>query len=164
MRQDSTAKLTESAAPAPGQVIGYAYLWSHEHDRGRQEAVKDRPCAVILTVRRESVEPGSSARPVADTMVYLLPITSVPPAAEGEAVAVPAATRRRLGLQEAPCWIVLTELNRFVWPGPDLRPVERPAGAFYSFGLLPKALFDRVRDAFVARLKQGDVRRIPRTE
>jgi hypothetical protein len=37
--------------------------------------------------------------------------------------------------------IVLTESNRFVWPGPDVRPVDSESG---YHALLPPALFEEV--------------------
>jgi hypothetical protein len=42
------------AFPAPGLVIRYVYLWSHEWVRGQEEGVKDRPCAIILVTEGES--------------------------------------------------------------------------------------------------------------
>jgi len=43
-------------------------------------------------------------------------------------------------------WIITTELNRFVWPGPDIRAL--PSGE-YSYGYLPgkllQAALDQVR-------------------
>jgi hypothetical protein len=39
--------------PKPGLVIHYSYLWAHEHARGHEEGVKDRP-AVIVGRRRPS--------------------------------------------------------------------------------------------------------------
>lgn len=35
-------------APVPGLVIRYSYLWLEEHRQGREEGVKDRPCAIVL--------------------------------------------------------------------------------------------------------------------
>jgi hypothetical protein len=32
--------------------------------------------------------------------------------------------KRHLGLDDEPSWIITTEVNRFVWPGPDIRVVE----------------------------------------
>ena len=34
--------------PVPGLVIRYSYLWADEHERGQEEGVKDRPCAIVL--------------------------------------------------------------------------------------------------------------------
>jgi hypothetical protein len=55
--------------PQAGLVIRYSYLWESEARQGREEGVKDRPCAVILVLLRESEE-----HPV----VRVLPITHTP--------------------------------------------------------------------------------------
>jgi hypothetical protein len=34
-----------------------------------------------------------------------------------EAVEIPAVVKRHLGLDEARSWIVVSEINRFIWPG-----------------------------------------------
>lgn len=130
----------------------YSYLWTHEADAGAEEGRKDRPCAVVLAV----------ARAGGATEVVVAPVTSTAPTRAVDGVELPAATRRRLGLQEAPCWVVLTEVNRFAWPGPDLRPVETPAGLSWSYGLLPARLFERVRDGIVARARARSLRAVPR--
>ncbi|MGH8294414.1 MAG: hypothetical protein ACRETZ_02760 [Steroidobacteraceae bacterium] len=36
--------------PRPGLVIRYAYLWKREHDAGREEGSKGRPCAIVLSI------------------------------------------------------------------------------------------------------------------
>ncbi len=36
--------------PHPGLVIRYAYLWKREHDEGREDGSKDRPCSIVLSV------------------------------------------------------------------------------------------------------------------
>ncbi|WP_428536206.1 hypothetical protein [Rhodopila sp.] len=89
--------------PERGLVISYAYLWRSEHEQGREEGVKDRPCAIVLAV--EDSPDGY--------LVTVLPITHSPPAIPEAAVEIPAATKRRLGLDDARSWIVVTEGNRF---------------------------------------------------
>lgn len=37
--------------PEPGLVICYADLWHADAARGQEEAVKDRPRAIVLSVR-----------------------------------------------------------------------------------------------------------------
>ena len=135
-------------------MVRYAYLWTHEAAAGAEEGRKDRPCAVVLALTRTegAVE------------VVVAPITARAPERADEAVAVPAETRRRLGLQEAPCWVVLTEVNRFAWPGPDLRPVETATGPAWSHGLLPARLFARIRDEVVSRARARTLRAVPRPE
>jgi len=147
-----TTRSGSPAPPQPGEVIRYAYLWRRERDGGRESGVKDRPAAVVLTASDREGRP----------LVYVVPITSQAPERPEHAILVPSDVRRRLGLQEAPCWIVVTELNRFVWPGPDLRPVE--AGRGFSYGLLPRSLFLAVRDAAVAYIRATPRALVSRSE
>jgi len=98
--------------PVPGLVIRYSYPWKAESGGGQEEGVKDRPCAVILV----SADDGG------DRVVTVLPISRTPPADPELAVELPAATKRRLGLDDGRSWVILTEASCFLWPGPDLRP------------------------------------------
>jgi hypothetical protein len=126
--------------PSAGLVIRYSYLWQHEALKGNDEGVKDRPCAIILA--QEIIE--------GETQVVVLPVTHEPPSDPNDAIEIPADTKRRLGLDDQQSWIVLTEANSFVWPGPDLRPKQRADDATdIAYGQLPKALFDKVRDTFL---------------
>jgi hypothetical protein len=34
-------------------VIRYSYLWHDEYLAGREEGVKDRPCAIVISMRDE---------------------------------------------------------------------------------------------------------------
>ncbi len=45
--------------------------------------------------------------------------------------------QRRLGLDDERSWVVLSEGNRFLWPGPDLRPARPEAAATIAYGQLP---------------------------
>ena len=47
---------------------------------------------------------------------------------------IPLQTKKRLRLDDEKSWIITTEVNRFIWPGPDIRPVPGGGGAY---GLLP---------------------------
>lgn len=44
-------KSARPVLPAVGDVIRYAYLWSHESAAGREEATKDRPAAIVALLR-----------------------------------------------------------------------------------------------------------------
>jgi hypothetical protein len=136
-----------SAFPKPvaGQAISYAYLWSSEHQRGQEEGLKDRPCAVILLTTEENGE----------DRVTLLPITHSQPSNPEFGIEIPQATKRRLKLDEARSWVMLTEANRFSWPGPDLRPMVRGDVASIVYGELPASLFVKIRDGFVALQKKN---------
>lgn len=141
-------------SPKPGLVIRYAYLWAVEHDQGREEGVKDRPCAVLLATR---IDDG-------DLRVIVLPITHVPPRDPGDAIEIPAATKRRLRLDDDQSWIVLTEANAFLWPGPDLRPTSGGGPETVALGLLPTGLFNAMRDRILALHERSKVRFVRRTE
>lgn len=121
--------------PRPGLVVRYAYLWRDEAARNREEASKDRPCVIVLAVERR----------VGETVVIVAPITHAPPHEGSGAVEVPAGTKRRLGLDEQRSWVVTNDLNEFVWPGPDLRPVPRSHPVTFAYGLLPASLYEAVR-------------------
>jgi hypothetical protein len=140
--------------PAPALVIRYAYLWRREYLRGQEEGVKDRPCAVILTAQ------GEDGREV----VTVLPITHSPPQHTADVIEIPTETKRRLGLDDLPSWIVLTEANRFTWPGPDLRPGVPGDPSGVAYGYLPAAFFERVKHAFLAKLREQPAALVPRTE
>lgn len=141
-------------APSPGLVIRYSYLWQVEHVRGQEEGVKDRPCAVILVTIDDA----------GDQIVTVLPITHTPPSDPALAVEIPTATKRRLGLDDDRSWVVLSEANRFVWPGPDLRPSRPGDAASVAYGSLPYALFEDIRRKFIAAVQTRAARAVQRTE
>jgi hypothetical protein len=120
---------------------------------GREEGVKDRPCAVLLAITNVEGEPK----------IVVLPITHSPPTDPAHAVEIPHATKRRLGLDDERSWIVLTESNRFTWPGPDLRPSRVCDPRSVAYGLLPRALYEQVRDKWFALFKEEKTRSVART-
>lgn len=140
-------------APHAGLVIRYSYLWKREFEAGREEGSKDRPCAIVMAVTDDEGE----------AQVLVLPVTHTPPYNAAEAVEIPRATKQRLGLDGERSWIMITEVNEFIWPGPDLRPVPGGDGSIV-YGVLPPGLFDKVRKQFLARSARGGAVHVPRTE
>lgn len=140
--------------PVPGLVIRYSYLWASEHARGQEEGVKDRPCAVVLTTADEA----------GNQVVMVLPISHVLPSNPLLAVEIPAAVKRRLKLDDERSWVVLTEANRFTWPGPDLRPLQPGDAQSTAYGFLPYGLFEDIRLRFIAALKGQAVSTVLRTQ
>lgn len=137
--------------PEPGLVVSYSYLWHWEHERDQEEGLKDRPCAIILVAKDA---PG-------ETVVTVVPITHGSP--EGDAVELPLPVKRRLGLDEERSWVVVSEVNRFAWPGPDLRPV-RGGDERFDYGFLPPSLFRQIRDRLLAAAAARRLRVVPRSE
>jgi hypothetical protein len=124
--------------PVPGMVVRYSFLWSSEDTRGREESTKNRPCAIVVAMGQ--VETG--------IRTYLLPITHTPPQIPGNAMEIPKSVKVHLGLDGDPSWIVLNEINAFVWPGYDLAPVARSGSPVY--GILPPGFFRLLRSRFLA--------------
>ena len=116
--------------------------------------MKDRPCAVILATTQEDGQ----------EVVSVLPITHTPPAEAAFAVEIPTATKARLGLDGERSWVVLTEANRFFWPGPDLRPARSGDAGSVAYGLLPYRLAEEIRSKFVALAKERRAQIVRRTE
>ena len=140
--------------PEPGLVIRYAFLWSHEAALGRDEASKDRPCAVLLSATTQDRQ----------MVVTVLPVTHRQPQDPDLSVELPAKTRRRLGLDGGPAWIILNEANRFEWPGPDLRAVPGDAAGSAVYGLLPAALYEVVREKWLAAFDARKARQTIRSD
>ena len=77
---------------------------------------------------------------------------------------LPRAVKQRLGLDDVRSWVIVSEMNRFVWPGPDLRPVPPNDSGRFDYGLLPPGLFPTVRERFLAAARAQRSRVIPRTK
>jgi len=108
-------------------------------------------CAVLVATRNEAGE----------RFVTVLPITHAPPRDTGLIIEIPDATKRRLGLDDARSWIVISEANSFRWPGPDLR--STPSGEV-AYGALPQALFNAVKARLLAALKARRAHSVARSE
>lgn len=135
-------------------VIRYGFVWSDEATRGVSEARKDRPCAVVLTVvRRDS-----------KIMVVVAPVTHRAPSDPSRSVQIPAATKKRLGLDADASWIITDELNSFLWPGPDIRPIDRSRPAKFAYGDLPEKLADEVIAQVLANVRAGRSSRVSRDD
>ncbi|MBP0579875.1 type II toxin-antitoxin system PemK/MazF family toxin [Labrys sp. LIt4] len=136
--------------PRVGYIFRYAYLWHRQYQEGREEADKDRPCLVLAIV---------AADDAGQRIVRVLPITHSPPDDLRAAIEIPLTVKERLRLDTDRSWIVLNESNRFVWPGPDLRPVDTDTG---YYGPLPPSLFSQVKNRFIELI--GKHRPVARTE
>jgi hypothetical protein len=97
-------------------------------------------------------------------VVIALAITHTPPRDRSDAVEIPMPVKRMLRLDDERSWVVLTEANRFVWPGPDIRPFENDGKRTISYGFLPPGFFRVVRDRFLVLDEAGRMRQIGRTE
>jgi len=134
--------------PAPGDVLPYGDLWSHESDAGRDDPAKERSCVVVLAV-------GEGEHP----LVTVAPITSRDPGRPG-AVALDG---RGVALDRA-SWIIPWELNVFRWPGPDVGRAPNPIGAWWRFGALTPEMRRKLREAIEAALTARTARIVRRSD
>lgn len=138
--------------PQPGDVLSYSYLWSHEAEAGHEEGLKDRPVAVVVTAETKDGR----------VRLHVVPITHSQPLPTQRAIELPKTVKRELGLDDEPSWIILSEMNRFTWPGPDIRIVSGRTDPYH--GAIPDSLFLKLRDAILARGGAVHMRTIKRTE
>ncbi len=136
--------------PEPGLVVHFNYLWSSEFDRGREEARYPRPCAIVLSYRRTA--DGA-------TIAMLAPITHSEPRPDDQAIEIPQAVKKQLGLDDLRSWVMVDEVNETAWPGYDL---QTNAQGQYAYGFIPPTLFRRIKAEMMQVLKASRLRRVPR--
>lgn len=129
--------------PAPGLVVRYDYLWTHEAAAGRDQG-KDRPACLVAAS-------DAAARP---RFVVLLPITHTAPAGDTVGIEIPQRVRQALGLDEAPSWVIVSEYNVDEWPSAGLSPLPGRPGAF-AYGFLPPGLFAEIKARFIGLAERG---------
>ncbi len=134
--------------PAAGDLWRYDYLWRWQHEVGETEGRKSRPVAFVAVVAgRDGM-----------TNLFILPITSMPPAPDRLAMEVPPIERRRAGLDDMPLWIMLDEYNHDLLEQSFYFDPSARIGAF-STAFQQKAL-----RAFVQAGKKRRAKRVPRID
>jgi hypothetical protein len=126
--------------PTPGLVIHYEYLWRHESEQGEERGLKRRPCAIVVAVAAASGE--------IETVVA--PITHSEPIRPSEGVEIPPRVKASLRLDSQRSWVIVTDLNAFIWPGIDVYPVPNTPLGTYEYGYLPPRLFEVIRNRISA--------------
>ena len=132
--------------PQEGLVIRYNYLFFEDAEKGLEEAPYDRPCMILRVLPLDV--PGGGLR------IYILPITHTAPKPGTAGILLPVKTSRRLGMDDDQSWLILDDVNDFIWPGPDVRITPQ-------YGMMPPGLYAKARDQFVklARARKADVTR-----
>ena len=140
--------------PEPGLVVRYSYLWEREHREGREDGVKERPCAIVIA--HEKIGDAKQA--------VVIPVTHSPPENNAAAIEIPPAIKKLLRLDMQRSWIILSESNSFNWPGPDLHRVGDRDNSSVAYGFLPPRFFAEVLRRFVELESAARSRRVRRTE
>lgn len=120
--------------PEAGLVISYSYLWRYEHESGAEEGRKNRPCVVILAIEKQD----------GNTLVTVAPITHLKPSDKAMWLEIPPRVKQHLGLDYDKSWVIINEVNQFIWPGYDLRPIPNSKNKF-TYGFLPPKLFEQIK-------------------
>ncbi len=136
--------------PKPGLVIRYDYLWRREAEAGRRLS-KDRPACLVAAS-------DEAARP---RFVVILPITHARPSGETVGVAIPPRVRQALGLDDEPCWIIVSEHNVDEWPTAGLQALPGRPRTF-AYGFIPPRLFAAVKAKFLELARKGGSARVRR--
>jgi hypothetical protein len=129
--------------PEPGLVFRYDYLWSREAKAGKQTS-KDRPACVAVSTDTEE----------GPRLAVILPITHSKPSGSTVGIEIPPKVRRHLGLDDQPCWIIVSEHNVDDWPNPGIAPLTSEKRS-YSYGFLPPIFFDVVQSEFLKRFDRN---------
>ena len=95
------------------------------------------------------------------TELLVAPITHAEQA-PSDGVEIPPRVKQHLGLDADRSWIVATELNRFTWPGPDIRLAPDSDTPFY--GTIPAILFRQLQEAISGHAEAKRMRIPKRTE
>jgi hypothetical protein len=95
------------------------------------------------------------------THIMVLPITCSAPKDNAFRIQIPKGIKRYLGMDEEPLWVVISEVNEFIWPGYDLRTVSsRPDGAY---GFIPPQFFKQIREELLKLHRRGQLKRTNRS-
>jgi hypothetical protein len=97
-------------------------------------------------------------------IVRVLPVTHTPPSNAADALEIPAATKRRFGLDSERSWVVLSEANDFIRPGPDLRPVPGRDLSTVAYGYLPPSFMRVLRERLERRWRERRTSAVNRTQ
>jgi hypothetical protein len=69
-------------------------------------------------------------------------------------IEIPPKVRQAIGLDDEPCWVIVSEHNVDEWPNAGLRPLPGRPGIF-AYGFVPPRLFARIKAGFLELAKQG---------
>ena len=145
-QSDRKRSTTSWKIPQPADVISYAYLWAREAAEGQEEGLKDRPVVVtVARIKRQGY-----------TEIVVAPITHSEPDDTADGLELPRSVKRQLGLDSDRSWIITSELNFFIWPGPDVRIAPGKDHPLYD--AIPERLFDQLRIALREKVLAGRIK------
>ena len=94
--------------------------------------------------------------------LIVAPVTHTKPEPDAAGVELPLKVKRQLGLDQAQSWIITTEFNRFIWPGPDVRIAPGKESPIYD--AIPERLFEKLRESIASHVALGRLKVTKRSE
>lgn len=135
--------------PSAGEVFTYPFLWKRQQMQGETEGRKPRPvCMAVTTVNAEG-----------NTLLFIVPITTLPPSDGRIAMEVPVIEAKRAGLDTGKqCWVMLDEYNSDVFERSYVFEDREPLGTFS-----PKFTAD-LQNTLLTALRDGKVSTVNRQQ
>jgi hypothetical protein len=88
------------------------------------------------------------------TRVVVFPITHIEPEPPDKGIEIPPDVAHKAGLDADRQWVILDQLNYFMWPGYDLAKI--PGTGRHDYGMMPEGFFEKVRHAVAERRRNED--------
>jgi hypothetical protein len=76
-------------------------------------------------------------------------------------VEIPPKVRAALGLDDEPCWVIVSDYNVDEWPSAGLEPIPGRPGEF-AYGFIPPGLFADIKQRFLELAQSGRARAVHR--
>lgn len=138
-----------ASRPSAGEVFRYPFLWKRERDAGESEGRKKRPVCIAVTVANRQGE----------TVVFILPITTLPPLPNRHVIEVPQIESQRVGLETSVRkWVMLDEINTDIAERSYVWDDRRSLGAFSA------AFTNKLRTTLLSLVKAQAAAVIDRTK
>ena len=139
--------------PQVGMVVSYCFLWPRQARKGLDVGEKNRPCLIMAV---DTPKDGSPKK------VFVAPITHTAPFQPEDSVQIPQETKRRIGLDHETSWLMLSDVNKFNWPGYDLGRVPRRNQPTCVYGSVSASFMNTAQHQMRDMFKEKRVTIVPR--
>ena len=116
--------------PRVGMVIRHSFLFSNGDE-------KERPAVVVV-----AIDPANIGDPF---QVAVMPITHSFPTDAATAIEIPQRLNNYLKLDDERSFVVVNEINEFIWPGYDIRQIPDNSGS-WEYGQMPSGFIKQISE------------------
>lgn len=93
--------------------------------------------------------------------MFLTPVTHTAPHNQNDAVQIPTAIARHIGLDDEQSWIRTTEYNIVDWDDPGIVPASKTK---WEFGRLPHGVYTGMKASIEANIRRREARSVDRRD